>query len=172
MRRRICLLGAAVAVTAIGVPAATSSAAPKRKPRHPALITTKAACKTQVGVMVASGDSGVTPPVQAGREYGSATCGKPLGGGVQRDDFNVDDGGDTQAAFTWFFATGTVQGTYTLTPQEGTFNFLNVDYLGTLTVVGGTGTLKGITGEGAMTCATADGIHTTCTTRLKLKKSA
>ncbi len=170
MKRRICLLGA-VAVSAMGMPAATSTAAPKRKPRHRALVTTKTQCKTQVGVMVASGESGVTPPVQSGREFGGATCGKPLGDGVQRDDFNVDDGGDTQATFTWFYRTGTLHGTYTLTPQEGSLNFLSVDYVGTLTVTGGTGTLKGVTGDGTMTCASADGIHTSCTTKLKLKRT-
>jgi hypothetical protein len=50
-------------------------------------------------------------------------------------------------------------------------NFLNVDYVGTLTVRGGTGTLKGFTGDGTMTCASADGIHASCTTKLRLKRT-
>jgi hypothetical protein len=58
-----------------------------------------------------------------------------------------------------------------LTPQEGTLNFLNVDCDGTLTVTSGTGTLKRITGDGVMTCASADGIHTSCTTKLTLRKA-
>ena len=172
MRRRIGLLGAVVAVSAMGVPPATSGAASKHKPRHPALITSKAQCKTQVAVMVAAGDSGVTPPVQSGREFGDSTCGKTLGEGVQRDSFTVDDAGDTQSTFSWFFRTGTLHGSYSLAPQEGSLNFLNVDYVGTMTVSGGTGTLKGTFGTGAMACTSADGIHTTCTTHLKLKKAA
>jgi hypothetical protein len=90
---------------------------------------------------------------------------------VQRDDFTVDDGGDTRATFTWFYNTGTLHGRYTLTPQEGPLNFLKVDYDGRLTVTGGTGTLKGIMGDGVMTCASADGIHASCTTKLKLRKA-
>ena len=171
MKRRIGLLGAAVAVCALGAAPATGQAASKRKPRHPAVITSKAECKTQVGVMVAAGDSSVTPPVQAGQEYGGASCGK-LGAGVQHDVFAVTDGGDTQSTFTWYFHTGTLRGTYTLTPQEGSLNFLNVDYLGTLRVSGGTGALKGLTGTGTMMCTSADGIHTSCTTKLTLKKHA
>ncbi len=122
-------------------------------------------------MMVAAGDSSVTPPVQSGQEYGGASCGK-LGAGVQHDVFAVTDGGDTQSTFTWYFqyrdaarhvhtdATGRV----VELPQRR--------LLGTLTASGGTGALKGLTGTGTMRCTSADGIHTSCTTKLTLKKRA
>jgi hypothetical protein len=96
-------------------------------------------------------------------------CGKPLGAGVQADRFTVPASGDTVAKFTLYFATGSLHGTYDLTPQEGALNFMSVAYQGTVKVDGGTGAFQGITGTGALRCKTPDGIHTNCTDRLKLK---
>ncbi len=166
MKRRICVAGVALCVAALtfGVPAL--AAVPKTKPVKPATVNVK--CATTVGVMVANGDMSVTPPVQQGSEYGPAHCGK-WGSGVQGDSFTVADSGDTVANFTWYLRTGTVSGKYDLTPQEGTLNFLNVTYDGTVTVTGGTGTFTGVKGTGTMTCASQDGIHTSCTDKLKVK---
>jgi hypothetical protein len=80
---------------------------------------------------------------------------------------------ENQASFQLYFLTGTLDGKYVLTPQEGNFSpttFTETDYLGTLTITGGTGAYKGAKGTGTMTCTTPDGIHTTCTDKLKLKK--
>ena len=167
MKRRICVASVASCVTAltIGVPA-VAAVHKTKKPVKPATVNVK--CVTNVGIMVANGDSAVTPPVQQGSEYGTVHCGK-WGSGVQGDSFTVPDSGDTVADFTWYLRTGTVSGHYDLTPQEGTLNFLNATYDGTLTVTGGTGTFSGIKGTGTMTCATQDGIHTSCTDKLKVK---
>jgi hypothetical protein len=168
VRRRICVVGAALSAVplAFGVSLATAATSkPKIKP-------TKVTCTTNIGVMIASGDTGVVPPAQQGTEYGQATCGKLLGSGVQVDRFTVPDSGDIVATFKLFFPTGTVHGTYDLTPQEGTFtgtNFTEVDSIGTLMVLGGSGTFKGVKGTGTMTCKTLDGIHTSCSEHLKLK---
>jgi hypothetical protein len=62
--------------------------------------------------------------------YDVVSAGKLLGPGVQADKFMVADTGDTVATYTLFFRTGTIHGTYDLTPQEAAFNFLEVDYLG------------------------------------------
>ena len=85
----------------------------------------------------------------------------------------MPDSGVNQATYQMYFPTGTIHGKYALTPSEGDFGpttFTETDYLGTLTITGGTGTYKGAKGIGTMTCNTLDGIHTTCTDRLKLTK--
>lgn len=133
----------------------------------------KSTCKTDMGITVAVGDSEVTPPVAQGVEFGSAKCGKVFGKGVQRDSFLVPDSGDNKASYVLYFPTGTIHGKYVLTPQEGDFSttsFTEADYLGTLTITGGTGTYQGAKGVGTMTCKTLDGIHTTCTDKLKLAR--
>lgn len=165
MRRRICLVGAALSAGLLACAVAPALAATSSTTTPKPI---KTVCKTNVGIMIAPGGTDVTPPVQAGQEYGAARCGAVLGGGVQSDTFTTDDSGDTLATFTWYLHTGTVHGTYVLTPQEGTFNFLAVDYLGTMKVKGGTGAFAGAKGKGTMTCATLDGIHTTCTDKVKL----
>jgi len=154
---------------AFGVAAAVAASNKPKTKTKPVTV----ACTTSVAVMIAPGDTGVTPPAAQGSEYGSASCGKPLGKGVQADTFTVPDSGDTLASYTMYFKTGTIYGTYDLTPQEGSFtdtNFTEVDSLGTLTVTGGTGVDTGAKGTGTMTCTTLDGIHTSCTDKLVLTK--
>lgn len=172
MKRRICLLGTALSVLplAFGVGAATAKT--KTPTKKPTVKVLHLACTTNTSIVIALGDTGVTPPTSQGQEYGTSNCESPLGSGVQSDNFTVPDSGDTVATYWWYFHTGAVHGTYDLTPQEGSFNdtnFLEVDWLGTLTVTGGTGEFAGITGTGTMACTTLDGIHTTCNDKLKLK---
>ncbi len=169
MRRRILAVGVALGTASLALGAISATAATKRAVKPLA----KVSCVTSVGIMVAPGDSGVTPPVQQGAEYGGASCGKLLGNGVQADSFNVPDSGDVLSHYRLYFRTGTLHGSYDLVPQEGSFNgsnFSEVDYLGTLTITGGTGAYQGAKGLGTMTCKTLDGIHTSCTDRLKLTK--
>lgn len=175
MRRRICVVGAALTVgpLAFGITAMSTQAKPKSK-ATPTPKTTKVDCATNVSIAIPPGQTGVTPPVQQGSENGSAACGKLLGRGVQADNFTVPDSGDVVANYWMYFPTGAIHGTYDLTPQEGTFtgtNFSEVDYLGTLTVTGGTAGLQGMKGTGTMTCKSPDGIHTSCTDKLTLKGS-
>jgi hypothetical protein len=167
VRRRICLVGAALSAgpLTLGVaPAlAAKSKANKQKPKP--IVT---ACSTNVGIMIGAADTGVTPPVANGREYGTATCGKVLGPGVQSDTFTIPDSGDTVARFTLFFRSGELHGKYDLTPGEGSANFLESDFTGTMTVTGGSGAFFGAHGTGTMTCKTLDSIHTSCRDKLKL----
>lgn len=173
MKRRICLLGAALSVTpvAFGLAAVTASSsfAKTAKPKKAAAVAFRGTCQTNVSVMIPPGESGVTPPASDGSEYGTAVCGK-LGRGVQADRFTVPDSGDTLATFTWYLATGTVRGTYDLTPQQSSLNFTAVVYSGVLKVTGGTGAFAGAKGTGTMSCSSPDNIHTSCTDRLKLAK--
>ena len=165
MRRRIRLVGVALIAFPLAFGVAASTAASNQATTK----SVKVACKTTVGTMIASGETGVTPPAQQGDEYGTVRCGKLLGSGVQADTFTVPASGDTVARYTLYLSTGTIHGKYDLAPQEGTLNFLETSYLGKLTVAGGTGAFKGAKGTGTMTCITTDGIHTNCTDKLKLK---
>jgi len=160
-------VGAALSVISLAFGVAVATASKSKTTKTKSITVT---CRTAVTVTIASGDTGVTPPLPQGTEYGSAACDKLVGDGVQADRFTVPDSGDTLANYTWYFRTGTLKGTYDLTPQEGSLNtgFTSASYLGALKVLAGTGALKGYTGTGTMTCSTPDGIHTSCTDKLKL----
>jgi hypothetical protein len=180
VKRRICIVGAMLSVASLAFGGGAAAAAKHvakhgAKPKSSAGFkpVAKSTCKTDMGITVAVGDSNVTPPVAQGVEFGSARCGKVFGKGVQRDAFLVPDSGENKASYVLYFPTGTIHGKYVLTPQEGDFtptSFTETDYLGTLTITGGTGTYEGAKGVGTMTCKTLDGIHTTCTDKLKLAR--
>jgi hypothetical protein len=158
-------VGAALSVVplAFGVAAAAAHT-------QAAVAPIKVVCKTSLSIAIAPGATSVDANnVPSGHEYGSATCGKFLGQGVQADRFSTDSSGVLVVKYTMYFATGTLRGTYDLTAQNDSLNFLASDYVGTLTVKGGTGTYKGTTGTGTTTCSTPDGVHSACTTHLKLK---
>lgn len=164
MRRRICLLGATLGVCLLASVAGTALAASSKGGS-----TTKVRCSTNTSIIIANGDTGVSPPISQGTEYGTASCNKQFGSGVQKDSFTVPDSGDTVAKYTLYFSTGSIHGTYDLTPQSGSLNFLATSWTGTLKVLGGTGAFKGMTGTGTMNCGTQDGIHSSCKDKLKLK---
>lgn len=167
MKRRICVAGVALGLSPLAFLAGTAAAA---KTKSSAGGGTKIVCSTKTSIMIPSGDNNVLPPAQQGTEYGTGNCGKPLGGGVQRDSFTVPASGDTVAKYTLYFHTGTVSGTYDLTPAGGSSqNFLETDWTGTMKVTGGTGAFKGAKGVGTMACTTMDGIHSTCTDKLRVK---
>lgn len=159
MKRRICLVGAALSVCPLAFIAGPATAASAKS------IT----CSTKTSISVANGQDNVLPPVSQGQEYGSAHCGGGLGGGVETDSFKVPLSGDTVAKYTIYLNAGTVHGSYDLTPESGSLNFLATTWTGTLKVLGGTGAYKGAAGTGTLACQSLDGIHTTCTDKLKLK---
>jgi hypothetical protein len=180
VRRRIYMIGAVLCAGVLVFGAAAAAAKPKAG-KHKKGATgglafkpvAKAKCKIATGITVAAGDFSVTPPVAQGVEFGSASCGKQFGKGVQKDNFIVPDSGENKANYQMYFPTGTIHGTYVLVPQEEDFNpasFTEIDYLGTLKITGGTGAYKGAKGVGTMTCQTLDAIHTTCTDKLKFKQ--
>jgi hypothetical protein len=138
--------------------------------RSHAAATTKVGCKTSLSVAIPPSSSVVDTSAPRGRDYGSATCGKFLGEGVQSDRFVSDaSSGITTVKFTLYFATGTVHGSYDLTAENDSLNFFANSYVGTATVKGGTGAYKGMTGTGTVACQSPDGIHTACVEHLKLK---
>jgi hypothetical protein len=168
VRRRICL-GAALGACILASLAGSAFAASGKSNSKSSSSSTKVHCATNTSIAVANGVTDVEPPVAQGSEYGTASCNKGLGAGVQKDTFNVPASGDTIAKYTLYFKAGSIHGTYDLTPQSSELNFLATSWMGTLKVLGGTGALKGVTGTGTMMCNSADGIHTSCTDKLKLK---
>lgn len=164
MIRRIFVVGAALSAGSLMFGAMEATAASTT-------AVTKVACTTKVAIGIAPGATLLVPPVDQGVEYGAVRCGKLFGNGVQADAFKVPVSGDVLSKYTLYFPSGTVKGAYHLIPQEGSFtdtNFSAVDYLGKLTVTGGTGAFQGVKGTGTMTCSTPDGIHTRCVDKLKL----
>jgi hypothetical protein len=163
--RRICLVGGALGAITLAFGVAVATASKSKTKVKPATVY----CTTSMSLAVPASDTDVTPAATSGNEYGSAICGK-LGHGVQADSFTVPASGDTLARFTFYMPTGTLSGTYDLTPQTGSLGsgFASVSYLGTLKVTHGTGGLAAVTGTGTMTCSSPDSIHTRCTDKLKL----
>ena len=91
MRRRICLVGAALSVCLLASVAGTAIAASGKSTGK----ATKVSCVTNTSITIASGDTDVLPPVAQGSEFGTASCDTMLGGGVQWDTFTVPTSGDT-----------------------------------------------------------------------------
>ena len=170
MRRRICLMGAAISAGPLAVGVAI---APAAKPKSHAAKPVASTCTVNVSTSIPAGATTLDPPVDQGSQYGSIACGRPFRMGAQVDHFQVADSGDTVGPFTMYFATGSIHGTLDLTPTEGPapgVSFIEVDYTGTLTVTGGTGAYRKAGGSGTLTCKSPDEVHMTCTDRLKLTK--
>ena len=167
MRRRICVVGIALSVGPLALLAGATGAVAKSS-KSKKVKSVNVSCHVATSIAVAAGATQVLAPVASGDEFGMASCGGTLGGGVQRDSFNVPTSGDTLATYTLYFGTGTLRGTYDLTPQSTGLNFYSTTWMGTLKVTGGTGAFKGYKGTGTMSCVSNDGVHTTCTDKLKL----
>jgi hypothetical protein len=167
VKRRICVAGAVLGMCPLAFMVGSAAAA-KTKTKSSAGGGTRIVCSTKTSIMIPGGQSNVLPPAQQGTEFGTANCAK-FGSGVQRDSFTVPTSGDTVAKYALYFHTGTLYGTYDLTPGGDSQNFLETDWTGTMKVLGGTGAYKGLKGTGTMVCKTLDGIHSTCTDKLHIK---
>ena len=118
--KRICLLGATIAaVLIIGVAsalAATSSASKGgKKSKTPSTVTTKVSCVSALTLQVPAGATDVSPAAQEGTEMGSTNCAS-VGRGVEVQSYTTEDSGDLTGKWQAWFGTGTVFGTFTLTP--------------------------------------------------------
>jgi hypothetical protein len=177
--RRICLVGALLAICSLALGVATAGAkshhhhpkkpkpAPKPKP-----TTITSSCTLGLTVVPAAGDTAVLPDPQSGNMYGPIKC-SGAGSGVASFPFTVADSGDIVGNMTGSFGTGTVTGAVDLTESSSSlptpYEFGNADLTGTFTVKSGTGTDKGVTGKSTtFTCSTPDSVHYSCTMKLKL----
>ncbi|HEY6522930.1 MAG TPA: hypothetical protein VIY10_04120 [Solirubrobacteraceae bacterium] len=179
--KRICLLGATIAaVLIIGVAsalAATSHASKGgKKSKAPATVTTKVSCASSLNLQVPAGAQDVSPASLDGTEMGTTNC-APVGKGVELQSFTTEDSGDITGKWQSWFATGSVFGTFTMTPSDNnppttTTSFSQASYTGSFIVKDGTGAFAKAVGTGSMTCATQDSVHFTCKQKGKVTTPA
>ena len=179
--KRICLLGAAIAaVFVIGVAsalAATSHASKGgKKSKTPSTVTTSVSCTSSLSLQVEPGAQDVTPASQDGTEMGTTNCGS-VGKGAELQSFTTADSGDLVGKWQAWFATGSVFGTFDLTPSDNnpptsTTSFSAASYSGTFIVKNGTGSLAKATGTGTLTCTTQDSVHFACKQKGKVTTPA
>jgi hypothetical protein len=173
VKRRICLVGTAIAAVPFAVGLSVATAASKTTPAKPKTVVLK--CHISVGTVPPPGSAAVDQPPSQGVQYGTVHCpGASFGGGVEKSTFTVPDSGDTVGSYAQYFSGGSIHGKFDLSPQEGsgdltTVGFSSESWTGTVTVTGGTGTLAKASGKkGTLNCTSGDSVHLTCTERLKL----
>jgi hypothetical protein len=175
--KRICLLGAAIAaVLIVGVASALAATSHStkggKKGKTPTTVTTKVSCASSLTLQVAPGDTDVTPAAQQGAEMGTSTCSQ-VGKGVEVQSFTTEDSGDLAGKWQAWFSTGSVYGTFTLTPDDNgpptsTTSFAAASYTGAFIIKGGSSVFAKATGTGTLTCSTADSVHFSCKQKGKL----
>ena len=170
MKRRICLVGTAIAAVPFAVGISVATAAPSAKP-----VVLK--CHISLGTVPPPGSPAVDQPPSQGAQYGVVHCGgASFGWGVEKDAFKVPDSGDTVGNYAQYFGGGSIRGKFDLAPKEGSgslssTNFTSESWVGKVTVTGGTGALAKATGtKGILKCTSGDSVHLTCTEKLTLKQ--
>jgi hypothetical protein len=179
--KRICLLGATIAaVLIIGVAsalAATSHASKGgKKSKAPSPVTTKVSCASSLILQVPAGATDVSPASLEGTEMGTTNC-APVGKGVEVESFTTEDSGDITGKWQSWFKTGSVFGTFTMTPSDNnppttTTSFSQASYTGTFAVTNGTGTFAKAAGTGTLACSTQDSVHFACKQKGKVTTPA
>lgn len=168
--KRICLLGAAgAAVLILGVASALAATphASKggKKSKTPSTITAKVSCASSLTLQVAPGAADVTPAASDGTQMGTISCN--TGKGVAWESFTTADSGDMTGKWQSWFNTGSVYGTFTLSPSDDnppttTSTFTQASYTGTFIIKSGSGAYAKATGTGTMKCSTKDAVHFSC----------
>lgn len=107
------------------------------------------------------------PEAPRGSKFGFVRCTRPLGNGVQYDQYTVTPSSQTTGTvsgpFKHYFNTGTVRGTYKLTY---TATGSTINYTGRAIYRRGTGRFRRARGSGVLTCTSSDsGLHTACTVK-------
>ncbi len=173
MKRRICLVGLAVAAVPFAMGISVAAAASKStKPASKPLVVK---CHLSLGTLPPAGSPSVEQPPSQGAQYGPVHCGgASLGWGVEKNSFKVPDSGDSVGSYAQYFGTGSLRGRFDLTPIEQTLSptdFTSEAWTGTVTVTGGTGTLAKAKGKkGTLKCTSADSVHLACTEKIKLAR--
>ncbi len=175
--KRIWLLGAVIAgILILGVatalaagPHASKKAGGKSKSTT---STTKLTCASALQLQVPAGATDVTADELTGTEGGKTAC-KPLGSGAEFESYTTDDSGDVSGKWQQWFNTGSMYGTFTLTPSDNnqppsSTTFSQASYTGTLIIKNGTGADAKSTGTGTLKCTTNDSVHFACTEKATL----
>ena len=171
MKRRICLVGTAIAAVPFAVSLSTATGAPHTAATNG--VTMK--CHISLGTLPPPGSPAVDQPPSKGSQYGPVRCNQ-LGSGVQQDTFTVPDSGDTVGKYWQYFSNGSIHGKFDLTPTEASgalssTSFSNEAWVGQITVTGGTGAFGKAAGQkGVVKCTSGDTVHLTCTEKIKLSQ--
>ena len=100
------------------------------------------------------------PTALQGFDLGFISCSRPLGAGLQVDQFKVRPTSPTTAVLTGpfkdFFDQGTIHGRFALHGTQTTTT-------GTVRFLGGTGAFKHVRGHGKLACKATTGNETDCT---------
>ena len=177
MKRRICLVGTAIAAVPFAVGISVATAASKSTTQKPAVKAVVLKCHISLGTVPPPGSAAVDQPPSQGAQYGTVHCaGGSFGWGVEKSSFTVPDSGDTVGSYAQYFSGGSIRGKFDLSPGESpgdisSASFTSESWTGTVTVTGGTGTLAKASGKkGVLKCTSGDSVHLTCTEKLKLKQ--
>ena len=171
--KRIVLMGTAVAALfTAGITTAASAAASKTKTKSVSINST---CKLTLTTVAPPGSLGVIPGTAQGANLGVTSCGKPLGKGLTRQSFTLDEAGDLAGDIEHLFRGSSLYGSYKLTESAQTgpptaTNFGEASYAGTVHFYGAHGALRGTTGTAELNCNTTDSLHYACTEKLSLKQ--
>jgi hypothetical protein len=169
-------MGAAIAAGALALGGGAASAAkPKtHKTPVPKPVPVSVTCKINVTAVAPAGQPTFIPASETGDEFGTSSCPGAEGKGAAHMTFSLQDDGDLTGSFWEWFGTGSVHGTYVLTPsQPATLNpnnFASSDFAGTLQVTGGTGAFKPAVGKGTLTCTSPDSVHFSCSAPIKFSE--
>lgn len=176
MKRRVCLIGTAIAVVPFAVGISVATAASKSTTHKPTVKAVVLKCHMSLSTVPPAGSASVDQPPSDGAQYGTVHCGGPsFGFGVEKDTFKVPDSGDTVGSYVQYFGGGSIRGKFDLSPDEGgdvsSTDFTSESWTGTVTVTHGTGALAKASGKkGTMNCTSGDSVHLTCTEKVKLKQ--
>jgi len=159
--------GLAALVLAGAMTAALPAAAPAK--------TRKITCKLDLFATIPQ-------PAPTAANFGTSSCGKPFGFGVQKDSSTVTRSSLTtgvfEGPFKMFFDTGTIKGTFKIAfettlappvPPATLPTIAGVVYTGTVAVTGGTGAWRRIRGTGTVTGTSPDAKRTSLTETLTLR---
>jgi hypothetical protein len=180
--RRSYIAGAAVVVVSLIIGgAAMAAASTKHHHKHhvkpkPKPTVELYRCSSAPITVPPPGQASSPQPASSGQQYGTVSCSTTgFGNGVMSDAFTVPDSGDLTGTFTQYFSTGTVSGTFDVSPTEsqpiGSDTFTAQSYSGTAAVTSGTGAFAGTKGKdnkGTMACDTQDSVHYTCTQNIMI----
>jgi hypothetical protein len=182
VRRRIYLIGAAVAALSLVVGVGAAFAVKNHKHPHPAPLRKPKivllSCVMNLSTVPPEGQANVDQPPSDGDTYGANSCpgNSMFGSGMAHTAFTVPDSGDTVGTYQEYFKTGMVSGSFDITPNESPpinqTGFYSQTWTGTIGLEHATGSYTGITAvknTGVLNCSTEDsGVHMTCTERIKI----
>ncbi len=176
MRRRICLVVAAVSAASLIVGVGLAEAASGGTAVKPTLLK----CTMSMTTQPPAGSNSVDQPPTQGVQYGPSHCPRlGFGPGIVADSFTVPDSGDNVGTFVQYLRAGTIRGRFDLSPLPSTgtsdTGFESQSWDGTLSILGGTGVYTGIQskkGAGKFKCTSPDSVHLTCTEKVKVELPA